>query len=260
METPPPNGRSTLPRTLLVVGVLCIFGGESFCIFGPIRYQQLIHVVCHIILYSGIALVFVGGLLHWSGDVHRWLYRGRRPNWIARMANRTTAVVASWGVTSNYMETLEVHGRKSRRIASLPVVIAVVDGQRYLVSMLGDNAQWVPNVRAAGGKAALVSGRREEIELEEIPAAQRAPILKAYLQRAPGARPHVPVDKDAPLAEFERIAAEFPVFRVLSRNPEQPTLSQRKPSWLGHPCEKSELRFSASGFWSCAAFWVRQPA
>ena len=72
------------------------------------------------------------------------------------------------------------------------------------------------NVRAAGGKAVLRQGGREEVRLEELPVAQRAPILKAYLQAAPGARPHVPVDKDAPLAEFEKIAAEFPVFRVTS--------------------------------------------
>jgi len=99
---------------------------------------------------------------------------------------------------------------------SLPVVIAIVDRQRYLVSMLGDNVRWVQNVRAAGGRAILRSGGREEVQLEEVPADQRAPILRAYLQRAPGARPHVPVNKDATLAEFERIAAAFPVFRVAS--------------------------------------------
>jgi deazaflavin-dependent oxidoreductase (nitroreductase family) len=109
---------------------------------------------------------------------------------------------------------LEVTGRKSGRTVSLPVVLAVVDGQRYLVSMLGDNAQWVQNVRAAGGKAVLRSGGREDVRLEEVPAGQRAPILRAYLQRASGARPHLPVNKDATLAEFQRVAAAFPVFRV----------------------------------------------
>src|SRR5713226_6673210 len=94
--------------------------------------------------------------------------------------------------------------------------MVVVDGQRYLVSMLGDNVQWIHNVRAAGGRAVLRSGGREEIRLEEVPTDQRAPILRAYLQRAPGARPHVPVNKDATLAEFEKIAAAFPVFRVAS--------------------------------------------
>ena len=82
--------------------------------------------------------------------------------------------------------------------------------------MLGDNVQWVRNVRASGGKAVLRSGGHEAVRLEEIPVGERAPILKAYLHAAPGARPHVPVDMDAPLAEFEEIAPTFPVFRLAS--------------------------------------------
>ena len=151
-----------------------------------------------------------------AGDFKRWLYRGQRPNWIARILNRAWAAVGSSGVASSYLVTLEVSGRKSGRTISLPVVIAVVDGQRYLVSMLGDDVNWVRNVRAAGGRAVLRSGGREQVRLEELPAVQRAPILKAYLQRAPGARPHVPVSKDAALAEFQRVAAEFPVFRLVA--------------------------------------------
>jgi hypothetical protein len=151
-----------------------------------------------------------------AGDFKRWLYRDQRPNWLARILNRAWAAVASSGVASNYLATLEVSGRKSGRTISLPVVIAIVDGQRYLVSMLGDDVNWVRNVRAAGGRAVLGSGGREQIRLEELPAGQRAPILKAYLQRAPGARAHLPVSKDAALAEFQRVAAEFPVFRLVA--------------------------------------------
>ena len=150
------------------------------------------------------------------GDFKRWLYRGQRPNWIARMFNRAWAAIFSSGIMPDYLVTLEVTGRKSGRTVSLPVVVAVVDGERYLVSMLGENVHWVQNVRAAGGRAVLRSGGREEVHLEEVPADQRAPILKAYLQRAPGARPHLPVNKDAPLADFEKVAADFPVFRVAS--------------------------------------------
>jgi hypothetical protein len=151
-----------------------------------------------------------------QGDLTRWLYRGQRPNWIARILNRVGASVASLGVAPNYLETLEVIGRKSKRTVSLPIVVAIVDGQRYLVSMLGENVQWVHNVHASGGRAVLRSGGYEEVHLEEIPVDQRAPILKAYLQRAPGARPHVPVNKDAPIAEFAKVAAAFPVFHVVS--------------------------------------------
>lgn len=153
------------------------------------------------------------------GDFLRWLYRGGRPNWLARMMNRASAAVFARGVAVDYLATLEVTGRKSGRTFSLPVVIAIVEGQRYLVSMLGEKVSWVQNVRAAGGKAVLRSGRREAVLLEEVPASQRAPILKAYLQRAPGARPHVPVDKDAALAEFEKIAPRLPVFRVVTLPP-----------------------------------------
>src|SRR5512140_1189645 len=146
----------------------------------------------------------------------QWLYRGRRPGWIAKMLNRMWANAASQNVMPNGLVALEVIGRKSGRIISFPLVMVTVDRQRYLASMLGDNTQWVRNVRASGGKVVLRRGSREDVQLVEIPVDQRAPILKAYLQAAPGARPHVPVDKDAPLAEFQRVAQSFPVFRVAS--------------------------------------------
>ena len=146
----------------------------------------------------------------------RWLYRGQRPNWIAKIFNRMWAMVASRKTMSNGLVALEVIGRKSGRVVSFPLVMVTMDGQRYLASMLGDNTQWVRNVRAARGKAVLRSGGREDVRLEEISIDRRAPILKAYLQVASGARPHVPVDKDAPLAEFEKIAAAHPVFRLAS--------------------------------------------
>lgn len=149
------------------------------------------------------------------GSFLRWLYRRQRPNWIAKMLNRASAALFSSGILPDYMVTLEVTGRTSGRTISLPVAVAVVDGRRYLVSMLGENVQWVHNVRAAGGRVVFHRHGREEVHLEEVPADQRAPILKAYLQRAPGARPHVPVNKDAPLVEFEKIAPDFPVFRVV---------------------------------------------
>jgi hypothetical protein len=50
--------------------------------------------------------------------------------------------------------------------------------------------------------------------LIEVPAEDRAPIIKRYLEQVPGGRPHIRVDHRAPLAEFEAIADEYPVFRV----------------------------------------------
>lgn len=153
-----------------------------------------------------------------GGAFKRWLYRGQKPNWLAKMVNRVYALMGILGIASDYhLVTLEVTGRKSGRTISFPLALAAVDGQRYLVSMLGQNAQWVLNVRASGGNAVLRRGAREEVHLDEVPADQRAPILKAYLQIAPGARPHMPVNEDAPIARFEEIAPAYPVFRLSPR-------------------------------------------
>jgi deazaflavin-dependent oxidoreductase (nitroreductase family) len=146
----------------------------------------------------------------------QWLYRGGRPNAIARALNRGWAAIHTLGVAPNHLVTLEVVGRRSGRAISFPLVMVVVGGQRYLVSMLGTEVAWVRNLRAADGHAVLRHGRTERVRLEEIAVEERAPVLKAYLQRAPGARPHVPVDKDAPLEKFAAIASQIPVFRVLA--------------------------------------------
>jgi len=145
----------------------------------------------------------------------RSLYRGNRPGALARLLNRGWAIAHARGIAPDYLVTLEVVGRRSGRAISFPLVMALVDGERYLVSMLGREVAWVRNVEAAAGRAVLRHGRIEQVRLEELPSERRAPVLKAYLQRAPGARPHVAVDKDAPLEDFEAIAAEIPVFRVL---------------------------------------------
>jgi deazaflavin-dependent oxidoreductase (nitroreductase family) len=151
----------------------------------------------------------------WWNRHHRWLYRGGRPNRLARLENRISHTLFGLGlVMPNRMAELRVPGRRTGRLISFPVVVADHGGERYLVAMLGENANWVRNVRAAGGRAELRHGRREHVLLREVAPEDRAPILRAYLDVAPGARPHIPVDRSAPLTEFERVAPRIPVFRV----------------------------------------------
>lgn len=143
-----------------------------------------------------------------------WLYRGGRPNWLARLLNRGSAIAYGAGVWPKRLATLEVPGRRTGRVISFPVVIADLEGERYLVAMLGEHANWPRNVRAAGGRAVLRHGRREAVCLEEVDPAARPPILRRYLACAPGARSHIPVDRHAPVEEFEHVAPHVPVFRV----------------------------------------------
>ena len=147
-------------------------------------------------------------------DYLRWLYRGGRPSRFAKLQNRMSAVAFGAGIWPRRVAELQVRGRRSGRVVSFPVVIAEVDDERYLVSMLGEQANWVQNVRADSGRAVLRHGRREHVRLEEVPIEQRPPILRRYLAVAPGARPHIDVDRDAPVEEFERIAGDVPTFRI----------------------------------------------
>jgi deazaflavin-dependent oxidoreductase (nitroreductase family) len=144
----------------------------------------------------------------------RWLYRGRHPNIVAKILNRGWAILHSLGIFPDRFVTLEVVGRKSGKPVSFPLAMTVMNEERYLVSMLGEETNWVRNVRAAEGKARLVHGKSEQVLLEEVDIGKRAPILKAYLQLAPGARAHIPISKDATIPEFEKIASKYPIFRI----------------------------------------------
>jgi hypothetical protein len=146
-----------------------------------------------------------------SWEIHGGKGLGRR---VAGVLDGVMSWVGSRGVAPNYVVTLEVAGRRSGRVHSVPLVMALDDGERYLVSMLGEEVGWVRNLQAAEGRAVLRHGRHEDVRLEEVPIERRARLLKLYLKRAHGARPHIPVDKDAPISEFEEIAPRFPVYRV----------------------------------------------
>ena len=67
----------------------------------------------------------------------RLFYRNWRPTRLGRWANRFSGWWSGLGLPPRSMAVLEVPGRTSGRRRSNPVVIATVEGKRYLVSMLG---------------------------------------------------------------------------------------------------------------------------
>lgn len=147
-------------------------------------------------------------------SLHTWLYKGGRPNRLTQLINAAWAQFSALGFFRDYMVTLELKGRRSGKVVRFPLVMLALHGERYLVSMLGRDANWVRNLRAADGHAVLKHGITERIVLREVNPEERARLIKAYLKIAPGARPHIPVDKDAPLSAFEAVADRYPVFVV----------------------------------------------
>lgn len=153
----------------------------------------------------------------------RWMYARGRPNRLARALNRGWQAVASRGLGPRRLAAVEVAGRRSGRPRAFPAVVADHEGERYLVSMLGESADWVANVRAAEGQAVLRRGRPERVRLEEVEPGGRASILRRYLEVAPGARAHIPVGRDASLIDLEAVARDHPVFRVCPEPDRRPT-------------------------------------
>jgi hypothetical protein len=144
----------------------------------------------------------------------RFFYRNWRPTWFGRLWSRGYAWLVGLGILPPLLTALHVADRKTGQVGGVVLVAAEYLGETYLVSMLGENSEWVQNVRAAGGRAQLKRGRWQDVILREIPTPGRAPILKAWSQVASSGRKHLPVDHRAAAECFESIAAEYPVFRI----------------------------------------------
>src|SRR5262245_2137129 len=93
------------------------------------------------------------------------LYRNWRPTRVGRWVNRFASWWSGIGLPPRLQAVLEVRGRTSGRRRSNPVVVATVEGKRYLVSMLGTDSDWVKNVEAAHGDAVLRQGCRHPVHL-----------------------------------------------------------------------------------------------
>lgn len=146
----------------------------------------------------------------------RALYPGGRPTSEARAIHRRF-VAGPLPRVLPIASVVEVRGRQSGQAISVPLVIVRYRRSWYLISMFGEQSNWVKNVRASDGEAVLIHGRRRPVRLVEIPVPDRAPIIKRYLFFAKGARPHIPVGWRDPVSSFKSVAALYPVFRVDNR-------------------------------------------
>lgn len=109
--------------------------------------------------------------------------RFQEPGWFTRnVFNPIVAGLTRLGLPLAGSRVLEVKGRKSGEWRRTPVNPLDFDGERYLVAPRG-NAQWVRNMRASGGGRLVVGRRVEEFEAGEVGDAEKAPVLRAYLEK-----------------------------------------------------------------------------
>ncbi|GAA3043921.1 hypothetical protein GCM10010528_24260 [Gordonia defluvii] len=138
------------------------------------------------------------------------------PSSMDRAFNTVVRWLAQRGIGIAGSQALTVVGRTSGQSRTVPVNPLAVDGSVYLVAVRGET-DWVRNARVAGS-ARLGRGRRQgRIGLTEVPDAQRAPVIAAYLRKwgwevgrfLPGG-----VTAGAGIDELAAVAHLIPVFVV----------------------------------------------
>jgi hypothetical protein len=143
-----------------------------------------------------------------------------------RVQKRLGPFLISRGVGPKDVVVLEVSGRRSGVIRRNALVKVSHEGNEYLVALAGES-EWVRNVRAAYGHVVIGRRRRRPARLVELPAAERPPILGAYLLRSGRRQPNSPVVQreawmffevsgDPSLEDLASIAEFYPVFRVVT--------------------------------------------
>jgi len=141
-----------------------------------------------------------------------------KPSGLVKLMNGFIGRLASMGLIPGDTAMLQVKGRRSGEMRSTAVTWVEHEGQRYLVAPRG-TTDWVRNVRAAGGQAAIRRRNSEDVRLEEMPVEQRALIIKAYLKKtAMVTKREFGIEPDAPIEEFEKIAERHPVFRIVANS------------------------------------------
>jgi hypothetical protein len=135
-----------------------------------------------------------------------------RPGAVDRIFGRTLGFLVRIGLIRGHFYVLEVRGRRSGRIISLPVDLLELDGRRYLVCARG-NSNWVRNARAAGKVVLVRALRRRHYAVRELPFEVRPLVLKAYLERfATEVQRFFPVPKGSAVEAFADPARHYPVF------------------------------------------------
>jgi deazaflavin-dependent oxidoreductase (nitroreductase family) len=138
-----------------------------------------------------------------------------KPSKIDTGFNRAVALLTKMGVSVMGSRVLAVKGRSSGQWRTTPVNLLTVDGVRYLVAPRGQ-AQWVRNIRVAGGGELRLGRKAESFTVTELADADKPPVIRAYLARWGWevGRFFDGLTKDAGDEEIAAVAPGFPVFRI----------------------------------------------
>ena len=144
----------------------------------------------------------------------------RGPGVPARALNGLMGLlVGRLGLPLPRLRMLRVHGRRTGRLRSVPVLVLHRGRDRYLVAPRG-RTDWALNLRAAGWGELWRGNRRERIEVEELVGDERAAVVGSYVRRFGWLTGRF---FDLPRGfgddDVRRIAGRHPAFRIRPAGP-----------------------------------------
>jgi len=136
------------------------------------------------------------------------------PTAAERIFNRAFGLLVGLGLGLRHNYLLQVRGRTTGRIFSMPVNVLELNGKRWLVAGRG-RTQWVRNAEVAGEVILRKGWRRQRVRIRPVPDSEKPEILSAYLDRFKlTVQRYFPLRAGSPPAEFAQIAGRYPVFEL----------------------------------------------
>jgi deazaflavin-dependent oxidoreductase (nitroreductase family) len=140
-----------------------------------------------------------------------------RPSFPARIVNRLYGWITNIGFGRPNSYVLQVSGRKTGKIRSVPINVLSYNGKLFLVATRG-HTQWSRNA-LANRNITLKRGRlRTEFRLRVVLDAEKPKILKAYVNRFRRMSGRFfPLPASAPSGAFAPIAPRYPIFELIRK-------------------------------------------
>jgi deazaflavin-dependent oxidoreductase (nitroreductase family) len=138
----------------------------------------------------------------------------KRPGAAMKVGNALISGASRIGLSPAGAQRLTVRGRSSGELRTVPVNPLELDGDTYLVAPRG-TTHWARNLRAAGEGELSLGRKTKRFTFEEIPDADKPPLLRAYLDRwGWQTKDYFEADADSSDERLREIAPDHPVFRL----------------------------------------------
>ena len=138
-----------------------------------------------------------------------------KPNLVEHLFNSAVGLLVRVGLGPSHMRVLEVRGRKSGTVHSLPVDLLDQGGALFLVAPRG-RAQWVRNAEACGEVTLRRGKQSTRYRLRPLADAEKPPILKAYLDRFHReVQRFFPVRAGSSVEQFIALSGRYPAFELV---------------------------------------------